>query len=105
MGSLQLGSKTIDTGLHFSGAAFVGIRPDAIHFGQGIPATVSWIENLGPQLLVGVRVGTVPLSVLTRERPGSGSIEISFMSGDVHVFEKNSGSNISSDWARRTVDS
>jgi len=104
-GKFQLGCKTIETGLHFSGAARVGIRPDAIHFGHGIPATVSWVENLGPQLLVGVRVGTVPLSVLTRERPGSDSIEISFMSGDVHVFEKYSGSNISRDRARRTVDS
>jgi ABC-type sugar transport system ATPase subunit len=103
-GRFQLGSKTVDTGLHFSGAARVGIRPDAIHFGDGIPAVVSWIENLGPHFLVGVRIGTVHLSVLTRERPVSDSA-ISFMPGDLHVFEKNSGSNIRRDSARRTIDS
>jgi ABC-type sugar transport system ATPase subunit len=104
-GKFQLGSKTMDTGLQFSGKARVGIRPDAIHFGRGIPAVVSWIENLGSQLLVGIRIGTVPLSVLTRERPVSDSVEISFMSGDVHVFEKNSGSNVRRDWPRRAVSS
>jgi multiple sugar transport system ATP-binding protein len=104
-GKFQLGSKTIDTGLQFSGAARVGIRPDAIHFGDGIPAVVSWIENLGAQFLVGIRIGTVALSVLTRERPNSQSVAISFVSGDLHVFEKNSGSNIRRDCARRTTDS
>src|SRR5207253_754030 len=63
-GKFQLGSNTIDTALHFSGAARIGIRPDAIRVGQGIPAAVSWIENLGPQYLLGIRIGTVPLSVL-----------------------------------------
>src|SRR5262249_35012340 len=39
-GKFQLGPKTIDTGLDFSGAARIGIRPEAIRFGNQIPAVV-----------------------------------------------------------------
>ena len=104
-GKFELGPHTIDTGLNYSGPARVGIRPDAIQWGNDIPAEVSWTENLGPQFLVGVRIGQVPLSVLTRERPVSNSVVISFAPGDVHVFDKDSGSNISRRCHRRTVDS
>jgi ABC-type sugar transport system ATPase subunit len=102
-GMFRLGSEVIDTGLDYSGNARVAIRPEAIRFGGGIPAAISWVENLGLHFLIGIRVGTVLLSVLSPQRPTSDSVTIGFDSGDIHVFEKHSGSNVSRHCDRRTT--
>jgi multiple sugar transport system ATP-binding protein len=101
-GQFELGSETIETGLSLSGPADAGIRPEAIRLGGRIPATVSWVENLGMNVLIGLRVGTVSLTALASERPPGESLSISVDSKDVHVFEKNSGSNLSNSHRRRT---
>jgi multiple sugar transport system ATP-binding protein len=93
-GCFQFGSQIIDTGLDFSGPVEIGIRPEAIHLEGSNPATVAWIENLGLQSLIGIHVGPLRLSMLTPRRPAGGTINISVDAKDVHVFEKNSGSNI-----------
>jgi ABC-type sugar transport system ATPase subunit len=95
-GRFKFGSETIDTGLKFSGLADVGIRPEDIRFDGRISAAVSWVENLGLQFLVGLRIGAVGLTALASERPTAGSVNISFDPRRIHVFEKNSGSNVSS---------
>ena len=101
-GRFELGSETIDTGLEFSGPADVGIRPEAIRLSGKISAAVSWVENLGLHALIGLRIGTLSLTALVSERPAGDLVGISFDSKDVHVFEKNSGSNITSSHRRGT---
>lgn len=102
-GCFELGSDTIDTGLDFSGPADVGIRPEAIHTGGRISAAVSWVENLGLHVLVGLRLGSVSLTALTSERPSGDSLNISLDPKDIHVFEKDSGSNITHSRRRGTL--
>jgi ABC-type sugar transport system ATPase subunit len=102
-GRFELGSETIDTGLDFSGRADAGIRPEAIRLGGKISAAVSWVENLGLNALIGLRIGTVSLTLLASERPAGGSLNISFDPKDVHVFAKDSGSNISNSHRRRAL--
>lgn len=93
-GRFQLGSETIATGFDFSGTADVGIRPEAIRLEGKIPAAVSWIENLGLHALVGLRIGPLTLTALAPEKPAGTSVNISVDPKDVHVFEKDSGSNL-----------
>jgi ABC-type sugar transport system ATPase subunit len=102
-GRFKLGSETIDTGLNLSGLADVGIRPDAIRMGGKIPAAISWVENLGLHVLVGLRIGNVTLTALASERPAGDSLTFSFDPNEVHVFEKGSGSNIGNAYHRRAV--
>jgi len=102
-GKFRLGPETIDTGLDFSGAARIGIRPEAIRMSGRIPGAVQWVESLGLHFLVGIRVDSVSLSVLTSERPPTDSVAISFDSGDVHVFEEHSGSNVRSHRSSRAL--
>jgi ABC-type sugar transport system ATPase subunit len=102
-GRFQLGPETIDTQLDFSGPITVGIRPEAVALNGGIPATVSWVEILGMNTLVGMRVGDVALTALTPTRPAVGSLGISIDPKEIHVFEKESGSNILRAGNHRTV--
>jgi ABC-type sugar transport system ATPase subunit len=102
-GRFRLGSEMIDTGVDFSGSAEIGIRPEAIRLDGGISAQLSWVEALGLNALVGVRVGEVTLTALAPSRPAGESVNISFSSKDVHVFKKDSGTNLSNDYRRRTV--
>jgi multiple sugar transport system ATP-binding protein len=102
-GRFQLGSETIDTGLNFSGRVDIGIRPEAIRLDEGrILATVSWIETLGMSSLVGLRVGTLALTALASARPGTETVGISIDPKDIHVFEKDSGSNVVRSCSQRT---
>jgi ABC-type sugar transport system ATPase subunit len=93
-GRFQFGPETIDTGFDFSGPVSVGIRPEAIRLNGRIPAAVSWVENLGMNTLVGMRIGAVVLTALVPVRPEADSIGIAIDPKDLHVFEKGSGSNI-----------
>jgi len=102
-GRFVLGSEAIDTGFDFSGRAEIGIRPEAIRLRGTIPATVAWIENLGLNVLIGLRASGVNLTALVSERPVGDSLNISFDPGDIHVFEKDSGTNIRRTCNRRTV--
>lgn len=93
-GQFRIGQKTIQTRVACSGMATIGIRPEAIHLGSDIDAVVSWVENLGPQFLLGVRVGNLSLTVLLSKRPDSNSVGISIDPADVHVFDKETGQNL-----------
>ena len=102
-GLFQLGSETLDTGLDFSGPVDVGIRPEAIRLDGSIPATVVWVENLGLHSLIGLRIGTAALTALAPERPPSSGVSISVSPKDLHVFDKDSGANLSRHRTDRTV--
>jgi ABC-type sugar transport system ATPase subunit len=93
-GLFRLGPHTLSTGLDFSGSVKIGIRPEVIKIGDGIPATVAMVENLGARFLIDARVNGNSIMVLTEERPRSNSIKLRIHSKDIHVFDKNSGENL-----------
>jgi ABC-type sugar transport system ATPase subunit len=93
-GAFQLGSQTIPTGLSFSGSVTIGIRPEAIRMGKGIPADVAMVENLGSRYLIDVRAGGIPLMVLSGEKPRQTAIELHIDPGDLHVFDKYTGESL-----------
>jgi len=103
-GTFRLGTQTISTGLDISGPAKIGIRPEAIKIGRGLPATVTLVENLGSRFLIGARIDSISLMVLSDEKPLSGSIQIQIDPGDIHVFDGNSGENLRYPCDRRTAD-
>jgi ABC-type sugar transport system ATPase subunit len=102
-GRFTLASATIDTGLDYSGAAVVGIRPESIKMGGSIPAAVSWVENLGLHSLIGLNAGAISLTALAQQKPAGTTVSISIDPKDVHVFEKDSGANCNLRWTRRTL--
>ena len=102
-GCFKLDSETIDTGLDFSGLSDIGIRPEAIRLEGRIPADITWVENLGLNALVGLRVGDVLLTALAAQRPSGRSVRISFDPKDIHVFEKQSGANVARTARHRSV--
>ncbi|MBN1566314.1 MAG: ABC transporter ATP-binding protein [Acidobacteria bacterium] len=93
-GSFRLGPQVIPTGLARSGPARIGIRPEAIKIGEGIPATVVMVENLGARFLINAKVGANSIMVLSENRPHSDSIKLSFHPKDIHVFETTTGENL-----------
>jgi ABC-type sugar transport system ATPase subunit len=93
-GHFQLGTQRIDTGLDSSALVDVGIRPEAIRLDSGDGGKVLWIENLGPQCLIGIQLGDLRLTALAPQRPYGDQVAISVDAKDLHVFEKDSGSNI-----------
>ena len=93
-GVFRIGRETIDTGWLFSGPAKIGIRPEAIKTGKGIPATIALVENLGARFLIDARIDGLSLMVLSEERPNSDTIKLQIDSGDIHVFDKNTGASL-----------
>ncbi len=102
-GCFALASAAIDTGLDYSGSVTIGIRPESIKVGGSIPATVSWVEDLGRHVLVGLKVDSVLLTALATEKPNGTPVNFSIDPKEVHVFEKDTGSNINLRCAGRTV--
>ena len=101
-GHIPLGAATLDTGLDYSGRVIAGIRPESIRVGGSIAASVSWVEDLGLQALVGLKIDSIFLTALAMERPGA-TLNICIDPKDVHVFEKDSGSSLNLRFARRTL--
>jgi ABC-type sugar transport system ATPase subunit len=101
-GRFALGSEVIDTGFEFSGLADVGIRPEALRPGGAVTGEILWIENLGLNALVGLRVGSTKLTAMTPRPPVGRSMAVSLDPEDLHVFEKNTGANIRSTLDRRS---
>jgi ABC-type sugar transport system ATPase subunit len=93
-GLFRLGPHTLATGLDFSGPAKIGIRPEAVKIGEGIPATVSMVENLGARFLIDAKVEGNSIMVLSEDRPRSDSIKLHIHPKDLHVFDKNTGENL-----------
>jgi sn-glycerol 3-phosphate transport system ATP-binding protein len=93
-GSFQLGPQAIATGLACSGPVKIGIRPEAIKIGNGIPATVTMVENLGARFLIDARVDGNSIMVLSEVRPRSDSIKLHIHPKDIHVFDKNTGESL-----------
>jgi sn-glycerol 3-phosphate transport system ATP-binding protein len=104
-GVFRIGSTEYATGLHVSGPVSIGIRPELLRMGNGTAGKVVWIENLGSQFLVGVRVAEFDLTLLTPKRPPSESIDISMDEAHIHVFEKTTGRNLRISPAARLADS
>ena len=95
-GAFRLGPEIVKTHLDWSGKAIVGIRPKDVSLAQGgIPAEVRWVEHLGEQYLIGVRVGETSLTMIEARRPPSDNVHLRIDSDNVHVFEKSSGANLS----------
>lgn len=99
-GIFRLGPEVISTGALFSGPAKIGIRPEAVKIGRGIPAEVALVENLGARFLIDARIDGLSLMVLSEKRPDSDCIRLHIDPGEIHVFDKNSGENL-----RHTPDS
>jgi ABC-type sugar transport system ATPase subunit len=95
-GKFRFGDLQFDVGLRRTGRVTVGIRPEALQPGSGIKGGVRWIEALGANFLVGVKVGETDLSVLMRGRPAADTIELSIDPAEIHVFDKDSGENLRS---------
>jgi ABC-type sugar transport system ATPase subunit len=93
-GQFALGLQTFTCELQFTGEAEIGVRPEAIRLEPGNSATVLWVEHLGPHVLTGLRIGSHTLTALTSVPPAASSVNIVFSPGDVHVFEKGTGTNI-----------
>jgi ABC-type sugar transport system ATPase subunit len=102
-GRFALGPTVLDTGVSFSGPADIGIRPEAIQLAGDIPAAVAWIENLGLHSLIGLEVDDYRLTAFSRQRPSTSNLNISVDAKDIHVFEKDSGANLSLGRDRRTL--
>jgi ABC-type sugar transport system ATPase subunit len=95
-GSFVLCGVRYDTGVGISGRVIVGIRPEAFHAGAELKGRVAWIESLGAQSLVGVRCDGVTLTALVRNRPMSETIDLLIDRDQIHVFDKDSGTNLKS---------
>lgn len=93
-GIFQLGAHSIDTGIAHSGRVKIGIRPEAIKIGDGIPAAVALVENLGARFLINARVDGVSIMVLSESRPVSETISLQLHPRDIHVFDENTGENL-----------
>jgi ABC-type sugar transport system ATPase subunit len=97
-GTFRFGSRPVKTRLDWSGQAIVGIRPENIKLvSSGIPATVRWVEHLGANYLIGVQAGEIVVTLTDVRRPDAENVQIQMESEDIHVFEKNSGTNLSMD--------
>jgi ABC-type sugar transport system ATPase subunit len=103
-GAFRIGSAEYATGLQVSGPVSIGIRPEGLRMRDGTAGKVVWIENLGSQFLVGVRVAEYDLTLLTPKRPPAESIDISMDEAHIHVFEKTTGRNLRINPATRLVD-
>lgn len=93
-GAFRIGPHVISTGLDFSGPVKIGIRPEAIKIGQGVPAAVALVENLGARFLINARIGTHSLMVLAEKRPSSDTIPLRMNPGDIHVFDPSTGESL-----------
>jgi ABC-type sugar transport system ATPase subunit len=93
-GAFRIGSAEYATGVQVSGPVSIGIRPEFLRMGNGTAGKVVWIENLGSQFLVGLRVAEFDLTLLTPARPTSESIDISMDEAHIHVFERTTGRNL-----------
>lgn len=94
-GVFIVGGQVVETGLNWSGQAVVGVRPEHVSLaGDGIPASVRWIENLGAQYLVGVQIENVALSLVTTQRPFLKAVQLQIATDKVHVFDKQSGASV-----------
>jgi ABC-type sugar transport system ATPase subunit len=103
-GVLAIGETEFRTGLPFSGPATVGIRPESLRAVKGASAQVSWVENLGAQFLVGIRLGELSLTLLTAERPSTDAVNVTMREADIHVFESATGRNLRLGAAARSAD-
>ncbi len=56
--------------------------------------TVSWVETLGAQFLVGVKFDGTLLTALLRGRPASETIDLSIDPAQIHVFDNDTGKNL-----------
>ena len=103
-GFFTLDGGRYDTGLRISRPVTIGIRPDALQAGPGINATVNWVEHLGANFLIGIRLNEFALTMLTRHRPAGETIEVTIDSSQIHVFDKDSGKNLRDNRADRSPD-
>jgi multiple sugar transport system ATP-binding protein len=93
-GTFRLGGARIDSGTRASGAATIGIRPEALQPGDGIAGRIGWVESLGANFLVGVETDEARFTALLRSRPAADIIHLTVEPGHIHVFDKGSGTSL-----------
>ena len=102
-GMLQLGTDYFPTGTRTSGAAVVGIRPESVRVLSGQAGRILWRENLGSQVLCGIRCGNVTLTALATRLPASEGAAITIAPEDIYLFDANTGKTLNGGPARDTA--
>ena len=93
-GMLRLGENHYPTRARLSGQVVVGIRPEAIRLtGEGT-GRLLWAENLGSQVLCGVRCGDITLTALSARQPAEDLVSIGVAPEDIYLFDAVSGKNL-----------
>jgi ABC-type sugar transport system ATPase subunit len=93
-GTFSLAGVQYETELSESGRVTIGVRPEAIQIGHGVTGRVSWVETLGANFLVGVKVDETILAALLRKRPVTEMIDLAIDHTQIHVFDIDSGKNL-----------
>jgi multiple sugar transport system ATP-binding protein len=93
-GMLRLGKGRYPTRARVSGPVVAGIRPDAIRLAPGDTGGVLWSENLGSQILCGVRCGELTLTAISAPQPAEGSVSIEVAPEDIYLFDAITGKNL-----------
>jgi len=93
-GTFSLAGVQYETELSESGRVTIGVRPEAIQIGHGVTGRVSWVETLGANFLVGVKVDETILAALLRKRPATEMIDLAIDRTQIHVFDIDSGKNL-----------
>jgi multiple sugar transport system ATP-binding protein len=93
-GTFLLAGVQYETELPKSGRVIIGVRPEAIQIGPEVTGHVSWVETLGANFLVGVKVGETILAALLRKRPVAEMIDLAIDRTQIHVFDIDSGKNL-----------
>jgi sn-glycerol 3-phosphate transport system ATP-binding protein len=88
-GELKLGDFRMPVSVP-EGAVKVGVRPEAVKLGEGAPAKVELVENLGAQALVHLRLpgGQSLRAVVANDRPPAlgGDVKFQWAESAVHLF-------------------
>src|SRR5262245_54764717 len=92
--TFSLAGVQYETELSESGRVTIGVRPEAIQIGVGVTGRVSWVETLGANFLVGVRMDDAILAALLPNRPVAAMIEPALDRTERHVFDIASGPNL-----------
>jgi sn-glycerol 3-phosphate transport system ATP-binding protein len=101
-GVLRLGENCYPTRDRISGRVIVGIRPEAIRLTSGEMGGVLWTENLGSQVLSGVRCGEITLTALSERQPAEGRVSIEIAAEDIYLFDAATGKNFDGGSVRRS---
>jgi len=101
-GKLRLGANRFSTCASASVDTVVGIRPESIRMNTGETARILWTENLGSQILCGIRCGDVTLTALATRVPAGETAAIDIAPEDIYLFDADTGKNLNNGSSGRT---